>query len=320
MTWFIVGFGGMTSFLLFMFVFEQVFLTNKRMEKRMKHFLELSAAKPLGRKKLSQLIQIRLYQQAIKEKWPSRQKNEKLQHALDKAGVPLKTEEYIILRWLFVIFLALLCYVIFHHFLFIGVGIFIGIAGPKWWLEKKQKERLMKFNEGLPDMITTMIGSLRAGFSFAQSLKAVVDEAEKPIKEEVEQVLKEMQYGISVEDALLQLKERMPSEDLELMIQSVVIQKQVGGNLATVLETIVQTIRDRNKIQRQVVTLTAQGRLSGIVIGLLPVALGIVIYLMQPDYMGDFFSHPVGMMMIGAGLISGTIGFIMIRKLTKIEV
>ena len=320
MEWLIIGFSGLSSFLFFFFIFYNLIFSNKRLDKRMKHFLKVSESKPLDRKKFSQLLQIRLYKQSAKEKFLSKKKNEKIKYLLERAGIPMKPEEYILLHWLLTAFVALLFYLIFHHIVFLVIGGLVGFLLPKWWLDKKQKERLMKFNEGLPDMISIIIGSLRAGFSFVQALKAVVEESESPIKEEVDMVLKEMQYGINIEDALQQLKERMPSEDLELVIQSVVIQKQVGGNLATVLETIVQTIRDRNKIQRQVVTLTAQGRLSGIVIGLLPVAIGLVIYLMQPEYMGDFFAHPIGMMLMAAGAVSGTIGFILIRKITKIEV
>jgi tight adherence protein B len=129
-----------------------------------------------------------------------------------------------------------------------------------------------------------------------------------------------MQYGTSMEDALTEWKERMPSEDLDLMIQAILIQRQIGGNLAVILETIVQTIRDRSRIQRQVTTLTAQGRLSGMVIGLLPFVLGILLYLIQPSYIGSLFKNPIGIGMVAASLVSGVIGFMLIRKITTIEV
>ena len=129
-----------------------------------------------------------------------------------------------------------------------------------------------------------------------------------------------MQYGKGIEDALNDLNERMPSEDLDLMIQAILIQRQVGGNLATVLDKIIETIRDRTKIQRQITTLTAQGKLSGYVIALLPVILGFLLYLIQPDYIGGLFRHPIGLAMVGAGVISGIIGFILIKKITTIEV
>jgi tight adherence protein B len=112
----------------------------------------------------------------------------------------------------------------------------------------------------------------------------------------------------------------MPSNDLEMMIQTVLIQRQVGGNLASVLEIIVKTIKDRNKIQRQVKTLTAQGRLSGRVIGALPVVLGTAIYLINPGYINALFGNPAGIMIMSAGVVSGVIGFVLINKLTKIEV
>jgi len=147
-----------------------------------------------------------------------------------------------------------------------------------------------------------------------------VEEGEAPIKDEIELVLKEMQYGSTLEDSLNGLYERMPSKDLELMVQAIIIQRTVGGNLATVLDKIVNTIRDRTKIQRQITTLTAQGRLSGVVIGLLPVALAFILYLIEPDYIGALISHPVGMIMLAGGAVSGAVGFFMIKKITTIEV
>jgi tight adherence protein B len=169
-------------------------------------------------------------------------------------------------------------------------------------------------------MISTVVGSLRAGFSFPQALKTVTEEADSPIKEEMEFVLKEMQYGNSLEDSLNSLRGRMPSEDLDLMIQAILIQRQVGGNLATVLDKIVETIRDRIKIQRQIKTLTAQGRLSGIVIAVMSFVLTLVLYLIEPTYIGTLFIHPIGIALVIAAVISGIIGFIMIKKITTIEV
>ncbi|WP_261176399.1 type II secretion system F family protein [Anaerobacillus sp. CMMVII] len=215
---------------------------------------------------------------------------------------------------------GLLLNLILGNLLFLIVGFLVGYLVPIWWVKKKHTERLRKFNEGLPDMITTIIGSLRAGFSFQQALKSVVDEADSPIRDEMDIVIKEMQYGRSIEESLNELKERMPSEDLDLMIQAILIQRQVGGNLATILDKIVETIRDRTRIQQQILTLTAQGRLSGMVIGFLPIILGLLIYVISPDYMASLFNNPIGLLMVGVGLFFGTIGFIFIRKLTSIEV
>jgi tight adherence protein B len=256
----------------------------------------------------------------VRDQVLTKKKSEKLEQFISRSGIPIKPEEYVLFQWIFTVIAGGLMYLLAGKLLFLFIGCILGYISPRWYLKKKQQERIQKFNDGLPDMISTIIGSLRAGFSFNQALKAVVEEAENPIRDEIDTVLKEMQYGANVDDALNQLKERMPSEDLDLMIQAILIQKQVGGNLATVLDTIVQTIRDRNKIQRQVQTLTAQGRLSGIVIGLLPIVLGLVIYMIQPDYIGTFFTNPIGTIMLIGGAVSGTIGFVLIRKLTTIEV
>lgn len=263
---------------------------------------------------------IQLVKQRIQKKVLTKEKNTRLETKLAQAGLPLKPEEYILFQWILTAFIGGLFYLILEQFVFILVGGIIGFLLPKWYLRKKQRERVSKFNDGLADMITTIVGSLRAGFSFPQALKSVVEEASSPIRDEMESVLKEMQYGKNIEDALNDLKERMPSEDLDLMIQAILIQRQVGGNLATVLDKIVETIRDRTKIHRQISTLTAQGRLSGYVIALLPVILGFVLYLMQPNYIGTLFHNPIGIAMLVAAFISGIIGFVMIKKITSIEV
>jgi tight adherence protein B len=263
---------------------------------------------------------IQLVKQRIQKKVLTKEKNTRLETKLAQAGLPLKPEEYILFQWILTAFIGGMFYLILEQLVFILVGGIIGFLLPKWYLRKKQWDRVSKFNEGLADMITTIVGSLRAGFSFPQALKSVVEEASSPIRDEMESVLKEMQYGKNIEDALNDLKERMPSEDLDLMIQAILIQRQVGGNLATVLDKIVETIRDRTKIHRQISTLTAQGRLSGYVIALLPVILGFVLYLMQPNYIGTLFHNPIGIAMLVAAFISGIIGFVMIKKITSIEV
>lgn len=169
-------------------------------------------------------------------------------------------------------------------------------------------------------MISTIVGALRAGFSFPQALKSVAEESSSPMKEEMELVLKEMQYGVTIEESLNKLKERMPSEDLNLMVQAILIQRQVGGNLATVLDQIANTIRERIKIHGQIKTLTAQGRMSGMVVALLPVILGGFLLVIEPNYMSVMFSNPIGLLLLGVGAVSCLIGFVFITKITAIEV
>jgi tight adherence protein B len=294
-------------------------MSNRRLEKRMKRYLQ-SPQVTGDKQKFNLLVNLQLYKQKMGKKIVTKEKTKRIDLLLRRAGVAIRPEEFILFKWIIVALSAGVFYLITGNILFLIVGAILGLMAPKWWLKKKEKKRIVDFNNGLADMITTIVGSLRAGFSFPQALKTVAEEADSPIKEEIETVIKEMQYGNSLETALNDLYDRMPSEDLELMIQAIIIQRQVGGNLATVLDKIVQTIRDRTKIQRQILTLTAQGRLSGIVIGLLPVILGFVLYLIEPDYIGTLFTNMIGIILLGVGLISGTIGFILVRKLTRIEV
>jgi len=320
MEFLIIALASITTFLFFFGIMQLILLSNRRMEKRMKRYLDSKGDKRLDKRVFNFFVQMQLYKQKLRSQLVQKKKSTKLEIMLSQAGIPLKPEEYILFRWMSVALLGGFFYLLTGAVLFIFIGGGIGYFLPIWWVKKKRKERILKFNDSLPDMITTIVGSLRAGFSFPQSLKTVLEEADSPLKEEIETVLREMQYGATLDAALNELLERMPSEDLDLMIQAILIQKQVGGNLATILDTIVQTIRDRNKIQRQILTLTAQGRLSGIIIGLLPLVLGFVIYLIEPDYIATLFSHPIGIGMMVAGVFFGVIGLITIRKMTTIEV
>jgi len=320
MKWLILISFSLSSILFFTALFNGLFFTNKRLQRRMAYYLNNQGHKPLNKKEISFLLQVKLYNERLKRKIPMGKRMEKLEIDLNRAGVPLTPQEFVFFRWIFTLLLSGMMYLFLANGLGLVIGLIFGYITPHLVIQRKQQQRLQKFNDGLPDMIAVIVGSLKAGLSFPQSLKTVVEESGSPIQEEIDLILKDMQYGNSLEDALNHLQERMPSSDLEIMIQAILIQRQVGGNLATVLETIVQTIRDRNHIQRQVTTLTAQGRLSGMVIGALPIVLGIVIYFISPDYIGSLFNHPIGKLLVGAGTLSGTIGFILIRKLTTIEV
>ncbi|WP_070120345.1 type II secretion system F family protein [Bacillus marinisedimentorum] len=309
-----------SSTLLFMGLFSLLSRTDKKLEKRLEHYLEVNKGKPLDTKTGRKVLNIQLALQKGNKNKRLRIQNKNLEAKLSRAGLDVKPEEFLMFQGIAIVLGAGVFYLAGGHVFAAVPGAMLGYMIPRWHLKRKQLSRITDFNDGLPDMISTIIGSLRAGFSFQQALKTVSEEAESPVKEEIEIVLKEMQYGKNIEEALYTLHDRMPSEDLELMIQAILIQRQVGGNLASVLEKIVETIRDRTKIQRQIKTLTAQGRLSGMVIGLLPVILGGVLYVIEPDYIGALFRHPIGMMMVSGGVVSSTAGFIMIRKLTMIEV
>lgn len=250
----------------------------------------------------------------------STKRKDSLEKKLSAAGVPMKAEEFTVFHLFAVLIVGGLAQIIFQSIGAVMIGGLIGYLFPKLWLSQKQAKRLKQFNDMLPDMLGTITGSLRAGFSFPQALQMVGEESFSPMKEEVQLVLKEMQYGSSLEEALNAWKERMPSKDLELLVEALVIQRQVGGNLAYLFDKIVETTRERTRIENQVKTLTAQGRLSGIIISLLPLGLGVIIYFMNPEYMITLFTHPIGQIMLIVAAVSGVLGFILVRKITRIEV
>nr|WP_239584414.1 type II secretion system F family protein [Aquibacillus albus] len=311
----------LSSFLFFYAILKRLLLKSNKVQDRVNRYLmDAKQDEKQQKKQEKPKFSFTFTKKQIRKKVLTKEKNVKLEAALNRAGLPLKPEEYIMFQWIAVSLCAGLFYLLFERIFLLPVGAMIGYFVPKFILLKKQRDRLKAFNDALPEMITTLIGGLRAGFSFQQGLKSVMEEAASPMKEEVEMVLREMQYGASVEDSLNRWKDRMPSEDLDLMIQAIIIQRQVGGNLATVLEKIVETIRARIKIQGQISTLTAQGRLSGLIVGLLPVILGFMLYIIEPNYIGVLFEHPFGIILMVAASISSLLGFIFIKKVTTIEV
>lgn len=310
-------------FLLTLGVVYYFVLRDQRVQRRINYYLDINKRyKSLKKRKAitkEDVSKVKNISELIRGKL-SDSKQEKIEQLLKSAGSELNPEQYVLLRWFVAIISSGVIYLITGNVIASLPCGFLGYETPKLWLKKKTVKRIQKFNESLPDMISTIIGSLKAGYSFPQALKTVSEECESPVKEEITLLLKEMSYGVTVEEALNNLNKRMPSGDLEIMIQAILIQRMVGGNLSTVLETIVKTIRERNTLERQVQTLTTQGRMSGRVIGVLPVVIGFVIYLINPEYMVSFFESMLGKVLISVGVVFGIIGFMLINKLTKIEV
>lgn len=202
-----------------------------------------------------------------------------------------------------------------------------GAYFPRWYLGYRQRKRLAAFAAQLPDTITLLANSLRAGSSFLQGLELVTREARPPISEEFERVVREMSLGVALQPALGNLVRRVASEDLELMVTAINIQSQVGGNLATVLDSIAYTIRERVRIQGEIRTLTAMQRYSGYVITLLPVGLAALLFLISPSYITamvqkppETFGLPTGIIFFIIGAISMGIGYVFIRRIVDIKV
>lgn len=197
-----------------------------------------------------------------------------------------------------------------------------GLYGPTFWLRRRKLARQRKFNEQLPEVVTLMSGALRTGYAFMQSLELVAREGVDPAKTEFSRVVREVGIGIPPEEALGHLVERMQSEDLDLLVTAVNVQREVGGNLVEVLDIIANTIRERIKLVGEVGVLTAQQQLSGYIIAMLPVGLGLVLFIINPSYMLSMFSetHWFGWTVISCSAIMVVMGLVVIRRIVNIKV
>jgi tight adherence protein B len=211
--------------------------------------------------------------------------------------------------------------------IFLLLGALLGFFLPRFWLGRRKSGRLNAFNKQLPDTITLLANALRAGSSFLQAIELVVRESRPPISTEFSRVIREVNLGLPFEQALENMVRRVKSDDLELMATAISIQHTVGGNLAEILDSIAYTIRERVRIKGEIKTLTAQQRLSGYVVGFLPIGLAGFLFVAAPQFMNAMFLNPpdilglpMGVVILIFGGFMMFIGFMLIRKIVDIEV
>ncbi len=238
---------------------------------------------------------------------------------LDRADMKMTPGEWIAVC-LAVIVIAILAGILFKGTIGLIGGAVLGIAAPWIYLSRRVKKRQRKFTEQLADMAQMMGNSMRAGFSILQSMELVASEGPKPASQEFDRVVTEVKLGLPLESALDHMLDRMPSEDLGLLIVAINVQRVVGGNLAEILMVIAKTVRERVRFQRDLKTLTAQARYSSYIITGLPVAVAIVINLMDAPYESYLYKSLVGNVMIGAAVVMCAIGFFVLSKIADIEV
>jgi tight adherence protein B len=206
-------------------------------------------------------------------------------------------------------------------------GLVAGYWLPGFWLNRRKAGRLKAFNSGLADTIMLLANALRAGSSFLQAVEMIVRETQPPISTEFARVIREVNLGLPLDEALANLNRRVKSDDLDLMTTAIAIHHTVGGNLAEILDTIAFTIRERVRIKGEIRTLTAQQRMSGYVVGFLPIALVVLLSVIAPSFMApmlqkppELLGLPAGLFILGAGGLMMGIGFIVIRRIVDIEV
>jgi tight adherence protein B len=256
-----------------------------------------------------------------------------LARELARADLALKPTEFLVIRAaallglpLLFIGLSPLISLFASPIAWIG-GLLLGYWLPKFWLGRRKSKRLKAFNTNLADTIMLLANSLRAGSSFLQAVEMIVRETQPPISTEFARVIREVNLGLPLDEALANLQRRVRSDDLDLMTTAIAIHHTVGGNLAEILDTIAFTIRERVRIKGEIRTLTAQQRMSGYVVGFLPIALVLLLSVIAPTFMApmlqkppELLGLPAGMFILAGGGIMMLIGFILIRRIVDIEV
>ncbi len=201
------------------------------------------------------------------------------------------------------------------------IAAFIGFLAPRIYVARTISKRLIEFEKQLPDTLGLWVNALRSGYSVLQAMEAVAKDSPEPTKTEFRRIVQEVQLGIDMSDALDHMLERVESADLDLVFTAVNIQREVGGNLAEILEVISGTIRERIKLKGEIRVLTSQGRITGYLISFLPIGLAMFLNMINPGYMGQLFENRTcGWPMIGAGLALIGIGSALIQKIIDIEI
>ena len=247
------------------------------------------------------------------------QKGQRIELLMQQADWPLHGTEFeaILLLWGllvgFVTFLVTLKGVMFF------VGAIVAILLGFLLLALRIRRRRKKFTNQLGDMLTMVANALRAGFSFMQAFELISREMDAPMGKEVKLVVNEVNLGNTIESALNNMQQRVASPDFELVVTAVLIQRQVGGDLASILDTISETIAERVRMRREVMTLTAQGRASAWVLMLVPIGLAIFMYGINPDYLSPLIETDIGRMFVAGAVVLEIIGCIIIQRIVDIK-
>lgn len=253
---------------------------------------------------------------------------DKLGKELAQADLKLKPGEFVALMVIFAFVVGIFGWFIGTQSIVIGlVGAVVGAFLPRIYVSSQKKRRLIKFNDQLGDMLGLMVNGLRAGYSVMQAMESVSRELPSPISDEFRRVVQEIQLGVTTEKALDNLLRRIPSDDLDLVITAMNVQREVGGNLAEILDTISHTIRERIRLKGEIRVLTAQMDVSATILAVLPVAVIFFLYLINREYISLLWSPesnsgpiPCGYTSLGLAVILIIAGYFTIKKMGNIEV
>jgi tight adherence protein B len=243
-----------------------------------------------------------------------------LREQLERAGLPLRPVEYIYLHLVVVFGLSLIALLLTGNGLLAIIIALVTIFVPIFWLQSRVDQRRRHFDDQLPEILNLLAGSLRVGWGMQQAIGLVTEQMAPPASVEFKRVLTEARLGLSVEEALEKMADRLGSEEFRWVVTAINIQREVGGNLAEVLDIVAQTMRARAELRRHIKALTAEGRLSGIILLALPFVELLVLLTVNPTYMAGMFSHPLGWTIALVGVVLMIVGTIWLRKALAVEV
>ena len=238
---------------------------------------------------------------------------------LQRAGMSIRSSEFITLHIISIVVVSLIVYFLTRNYLLTFLVFIIITLIPFLLLNIRTAQRLRRFHEQLPDTLQLISGSLKAGYSFNQAISMVVEESKPPISDEFKRVLSEIRMGLSDREALENMAVRINSEHFNWVVMSVNVQREVGGNLAEVMEIISNTIRERDKVMNQIKALTSEGKLSAYILIALPILLGIYLSFINREYISLLITTKIGLAMIGIAVLLMIAGIIWMLRIIRVE-
>lgn len=239
---------------------------------------------------------------------------------LDQARIDAGADTFLLMTLATAAGLAGAAWILGAPLLVVGLAAALGAALPYLYVSRKRTKRLRAFEEQFPEAIDLLTRAIRAGHPISSGMRMVADEAPAVVAEEFRQAFEEQRFGLPFQDSLLNLVERVDLVDVRIFVTALLIQRDVGGNLAEILDNLAETIRGRFYIRRQLRVYTAQGRLSGWVLGLLPVVVAGAIHLIQPTYLLVLFDNPGGLILLGSAVLLQLVGVLWIRAIINIDI
>ena len=244
----------------------------------------------------------------------------KLELLLYQAGMGMRVGMFLMVVAAVAMAGYFLGYMFFNKLLHALFFMSLGAIVPFLYVQHKKSVRLKAFSEEFPDALDLLVSALRAGISFSSSLQIVADESPEPIRSEFAIVVEEQALGLEMREALTNLANRVDSVDLKFFVTAVVLQRDTGGNLTEVLDNTSRLIRDRFRILGDIMTFTAQGRLTGVILTCLPLGIALFMLMIAPDYFHKMWDNPTGRAVLGFGVLMQILGSLMIRKIVAIKV